>query len=158
MTALELIARLRELGIRIAARDGELEVDAPRGTLDAALRAELLSRKSELLRLLSWSRRAASDVALEPVSREQKLPLSWAQQRLWFLDQLEPSSSAYNISWTVRLRGELDYPALQAALDQLTARHETLRTVFPDESGGVFNWHVGFIKKTPPFFPKPKVG
>lgn len=135
MTALELIARLRELGIRIAARDGELEVDAPRGALDATLRAELLSHKSELLRLLAWSRRTASDVALEPVSREQKLPLSWAQQRLWFLDQLEPASSAYNISWTVRLRGELDYAALQAALDQLTARHETLRTVFPDESG-----------------------
>jgi hypothetical protein len=135
MTALELIARLRERGIRIAARDGELELDAPKGALDAELRAELLSRKSELLRLLSWSRRAASDIVLEPVARDQQLPLSWAQQRLWFLDQLEPASSAYNISWTVRLRGELDYSALQAALDQLTARHETLRTSFPDERG-----------------------
>jgi len=135
VTALELIARLRDKGIRIAARDGELELDAPRGALDAELRADLVRRKPELLRLLSWSRRSARDLPLVPASREQSLPLSWAQQRLWFLDQLEPNSSAYNISWTVRLKGELNTGALQAALDQLVVRHETLRTTFPDENG-----------------------
>ena len=135
MTALELIARLRDKGIRIAARDGELELDAPRGALDAELRAELVKRKPELLRLLSWSRRSARDLPLVPADREQTLPLSWSQQRLWFLDQLEPNSSAYNISWTVRLKGELIVDALQAAFDHLVARHETLRTTFPDKNG-----------------------
>ena len=138
MTALELLARLRDKGIRIAACDGELELDAPKGALDAELRTELVKRKPELLQLLSWSRRAASDVALEPVPREGRLPLSWSQQRLWFLDQLEPASSAYNISWTVRLRGELHRAALQTAINQLAARHETLRTTFPDEHGEPF--------------------
>ena len=66
MTALELIARLREKGIRIAARDGELELDAPRGALDEELRLELVKRKPELLRLLSWSRRSSRDVPLVP--------------------------------------------------------------------------------------------
>ena len=55
MTALELIARLRDKGIRITARDGELELDAPAGALDEELRAELLRRKPDLLRLLSWT-------------------------------------------------------------------------------------------------------
>ncbi|MEJ2161635.1 MAG: amino acid adenylation domain-containing protein, partial [Chromatiales bacterium] len=135
MTALELIARLRERGIRIAARDGELELDAPRGALDEELRAELVARKPELLRLLSWSRRSGRELPLVPVTRDSQLPLSWAQQRLWFLDQLEPNSSAYNISWTVRLKGELRVDLLQAAVTQLVQRHESLRTVFPDSNG-----------------------
>jgi len=69
VTALELIARLRDKGIRIAARDGELELDAPRGAIDAELRADLVRRKPELLRLLSWSRRSARDLPLVPASR-----------------------------------------------------------------------------------------
>jgi len=137
MTAMELIARLRDKGIRLRAVDGKLEVDAPRGAIDDELRAEIMTHKPDLLRLLSWSRRSvqATGVALEPVSRESRLPLSWAQQRLWFLDQLEPGSPAYNISWTVRLRGQLDAGALHAAFVRVLQRHEALRTVFPAEDG-----------------------
>jgi len=137
VTALELIAELREQGIRITAVDGELEVDAPAGALTPELRERIVARKPELLRLLSWSRRAgqAAAHALTPVARDGRLPLSWAQQRLWFLDQLEPGSSAYNISWTVRLTGALNMAALQSAFDQLVARHETLRTRFPENAG-----------------------
>ena len=135
MTALELIARLKERGIRIAARDGELELDAPKGALDDELRAELVRSKPELLRLLAWSRRSGRELPLARVERSANMPLSWAQQRLWFLDQLEPGSSAYNISWTVRLKGQLDEMALQSAFDQLAERHETLRTRFPNEHG-----------------------
>jgi len=135
VTAIELIARLRERGIRIAARDGELEIDAPRGALDAELRGLLVKFKPDLLRLLSWSRRSVREIPLEPAGRDAALPLSWSQQRLWFLDQLEPASAAYNISWTVRLHGELHTPALEAALSSLVRRHETLRTRFPSEDG-----------------------
>jgi amino acid adenylation domain-containing protein len=137
VTVTELITRLREQGVRIRATGQELEVDAPEGVLTPELLAELANRKVELLRLLSWSRRSdiATDIHLEPVARDQTLPLSWAQQRLWFLDQLEPDSAAYNISWTVRLTGDLDIAALQSALNRLVARHESLRTVFPSSDG-----------------------
>ena len=59
------------------------------------------------------------------------LPLSFAQERLWFLDRLESTGSAYHVAHGLRLRGRLDRHALQAALDGLVARHESLRTRFP---------------------------
>lgn len=61
-------------------------------------------------------------------------PTSFGQRRLWFLDQLEPDSSAYNISFATRLIGSVNTDALQAALDDLVARHETLRTSFDVEN------------------------
>ncbi len=67
---------------------------------------------------------------LQPVPRDAALPLSFAQQRLWFLDQLQPDSSVYNVPAAVRLSGALDLVALQRSLDAITARHETLRTTF----------------------------
>jgi amino acid adenylation domain-containing protein len=64
------------------------------------------------------------------VDRDQPLPLSFAQQRLWFLHQLEPDSTGYNIVRSQRLSGGLDITALRAALDALVQRHEALRTRF----------------------------
>lgn len=59
-----------------------------------------------------------------------RLPASWAQERLWFIAQLETTTSAYHITLAARLRGDLNRPALQKALDALVQRHEALRTVF----------------------------
>jgi amino acid adenylation domain-containing protein len=67
---------------------------------------------------------------LVPVGRGQPLPLSFAQQRLWFLDQLEPNTATYNMPEVVRLREELDITALQHSLNMIVARHEALRTTF----------------------------
>ena len=67
---------------------------------------------------------------LLPAGREAGLPLSFAQQRLWFLDQLEPGSSLYNIPVALRLSGQLRVPEFEAALGELARRHETLRTRF----------------------------
>uniref|UniRef100_UPI0024537EC8 non-ribosomal peptide synthetase n=1 Tax=Nocardia wallacei TaxID=480035 RepID=UPI0024537EC8 len=73
---------------------------------------------------------------LTPRPRPDRIPLSPAQQRLWFINRFDPSSSTYNIPFTLRLRGELDVPALRAALGDLVERHETLRTIFPDGPDG----------------------
>ena len=68
--------------------------------------------------------------ALTPVSRNQVLPLSFSQQRLWFLDQLEPGSPRYNIPQGWRLKGPLDRAVLERSLNALLERHEVLRTSF----------------------------
>ena len=62
-------------------------------------------------------------------------PLSFAQQRLWFLQRLDPDSSTYNIPTALRLRGELNIKALQQSIDHLIERHEVLRTTFAIREG-----------------------
>ncbi len=71
---------------------------------------------------------------IQPVSRQQQLPLSFAQQRLWFLDRLG-SSSAYNLPVGLVLRGSVNVPALEQALQEIVNRHETLRTTFATAAG-----------------------
>ena len=73
---------------------------------------------------------------LQRMERPDAIPLSFAQQRLWFLNRLEPQSATYNVVQALRLTGALDEVALEAALHDVVTRHETLRTIFPD-SGGV---------------------
>ena len=69
------------------------------------------------------------------VSRDKDLPLSFAQQRLWFLDQLEPGSTVYNVPIAVRIRGPLDVAALERSINEIIARHEILRTTFSTVEG-----------------------
>ncbi|HEX8244206.1 MAG TPA: condensation domain-containing protein, partial [Longimicrobium sp.] len=73
--------------------------------------------------------------AIERADRSARLPLSYAQQRLWFLEQMGGLGSTYHISGRLRLRGSLDREALVRALDRLVARHETLRTTFSVQDG-----------------------
>src|SRR5205085_11690314 len=72
---------------------------------------------------------------LVPVARTGELPLSFAQQRLWFLDQLVPGSAFYNVPVVVQLSGPLRLAALAQTLRAIIARHETLRTTFPSQDG-----------------------
>ncbi|MBC3452854.1 amino acid adenylation domain-containing protein [Pseudomonas mosselii] len=76
---------------------------------------------------------ASQAPAFTAVDRNQPLPLSYAQQRQWFLWQLEPESAAYNIPSALRLKGELNIEALRSSFAALIARHETLRTTFHQE-------------------------
>ncbi|WP_239101878.1 condensation domain-containing protein, partial [Microbispora amethystogenes] len=76
--------------------------------------------------------------ALTPLPRPEVLPLSYAQQRMWFLNRLEDAGegAVYNLPLALRLSGDLDMAALDAAIGDIADRHESLRTIFP-ETGGV---------------------
>ncbi|HEV3049609.1 MAG TPA: amino acid adenylation domain-containing protein, partial [Longimicrobium sp.] len=118
LLAVRLISRLRQaLGVEAAVRDVFVRpvlADFARG-LETAARAEA--------------------TAIVPVERSGPLPLSFAQQRLWFIEQMEGVGATYHIPMRLRLRGELDRGALVRALDRIVARHEALRTTFPTVDG-----------------------
>ena len=112
--------------------------------VSSALNAEVPLRRlfegptvAELSTAIEKARRNGSAPVsrIEPVARTSALPLSFAQQRLWFLDQLESGNTSYNVPAAVRLRGALDVNALQRALDEVVRRHETLRVSFPTVNG-----------------------
>ncbi|MEQ1962572.1 amino acid adenylation domain-containing protein [Xenorhabdus khoisanae] len=89
----------------------------------------VLSDLAQSLNTTTTSGQQSTQQLILPANREQTLPLSWAQQRLWFLAQLDSAAqTAYHISGGVRLKGHLNQSALQATLDRIVARHEILRT------------------------------
>jgi amino acid adenylation domain-containing protein len=88
---------------------------------------------SELARQVENSQRQREGIAdrpLLPSDRNRDVPLSFAQQRLWFLDKLDPKNAAYNISWTMRISGPLNTRALELSLNRVVERHEVLRSRF----------------------------
>jgi acyl carrier protein len=92
----------------------------------------------ELARRIEHAPREAEGAPVPPlvrVSHEGQLPLSFSQQRLWFLQQLEPASTFYNIPTGLRLKGWLDVEALRRALQTIVQRHEALRTRFVSVEG-----------------------
>src|SRR5262249_24676776 len=115
---------------------------APRGVLSEEIWRELSARKDELREWLEGlyerqvARREVARPALQAQARSEHLPLSYAQQRLWFIDQLEGGASTeYNMPEALRLLGPLDPAALERALNTIVARHESLRTRFGQQEG-----------------------
>jgi amino acid adenylation domain-containing protein len=120
------------LATRVVSRVREVfGVELPlRALFEGPTVAELAGRVEEM-------RRAGLPVLppVVPVERTGALPLSFAQERLWFLDRLEPGSTTYNIPAAWRLGGALDEAALERALGEVVRRHEALRTVFAEADG-----------------------
>lgn len=99
--------------------------------------AKLPPEKRELLELMLQERGVdLNQIAILPQPRDKNtFPLSFAQQRLWFLDRLEPGSPLYNIPSVLRVKGQLNIEALEKSFNEIIRRHEVLRTVFKEEKG-----------------------
>jgi amino acid adenylation domain-containing protein len=132
MTVLEFLSHLRSLDAKLWIDDGRLRCSAPAGVITPALRAELTEHKEEILKiLLGLQSSSRTDLPILPIPRKNDIPLSFAQQRLWFLDQLEPDSAAYSVPVAAfRLGGRLDAAVLERSLNEIVRRHESLRTTF----------------------------
>ncbi|QXQ17214.1 non-ribosomal peptide synthetase [Pseudomonas tolaasii] len=108
------------------------DVEVPLRTLFEA--SELGAFAEQVSRFQAAGQRN-QQTAIARVDRSQPVPLSYSQQRMWFLWQMEPDSPAYNVGGMARLRGVLDVGRFEAALQALIMRHETLRTTFPSVDG-----------------------
>jgi amino acid adenylation domain-containing protein len=137
-SAAGLLSRLRAMGVQLTLEGETLRVNAPKGALTPELQSELRSSKAELLQLLRFAQRSNRESAAGPIPRavrKRLMPLSFAQQRLWFLQRMDPESTAYNLACAVHLTGDLDAGALERSLHAILLRHEDLRTVFIQQDG-----------------------
>ncbi|MEA5581859.1 amino acid adenylation domain-containing protein [Nodularia harveyana UHCC-0300] len=114
----------------------KLRCNAPSGKLTPEIRGILGDRKAEIISFLQQLNSHTEVATITPVPRDQgNLPLSWSQQRLWFLYQMEGASATYNMPAAVEMTGVLNIPALEQALQTVIRRHEVLRTSFTTVDG-----------------------
>ena len=117
LLATQVVSRIREA----------FQVEMPLRRLFETPTVAGLAESLELLRRAGQSLKAPP---IKPVPRDGDLPLSFAQQRLWFIDQLDPGNCVYNFPVAVRLKGSLNLAALEQSLNEVVRRHEALRTTF----------------------------
>ena len=133
----EFLSYLRSLDINIFVEGSRLRCNAPEGIITPKLRAEISHKKAEIISFLKAANRTSSftPTPIVPMGRDGNLPLSFAQQRLWFLDQLVPNNPFYNVPAALRLTGSLNFSALQKTFNEIVRRHEALRTNLAVVSG-----------------------
>jgi Condensation domain/TubC N-terminal docking domain len=136
----EFISALRALDVRLSLKGDRVSCNAPPGVLTVDQKAELTSRKEEIKSFLSQAAEFARDqsktsTSIPRIDRNGELPVSFQQQRLWFLDQFSPQSAGYNIAGALKLNGPLNSDALERGLQAILSRHEVLRTNFQNIEG-----------------------
>ncbi|MBW4677254.1 MAG: AMP-binding protein, partial [Desmonostoc geniculatum HA4340-LM1] len=144
----EFLSYLCSLDVKLWVEDNRLRCNAPKDVLTPVIKKEIAERKEDIFTFL---RNNSVDLVhdkqpIHPVKRQENLPLSFAQQRLWFLAQLEPDSPFYNLSAAIRLQGQLNVEALQQSFNEIISRHEALRTNFQTTKGQA----VAVISKAKP--------
>ncbi|MBW4459828.1 MAG: amino acid adenylation domain-containing protein [Nodosilinea sp. WJT8-NPBG4] len=146
----DFISHLHQLDIKlfletdptVAINQIRLRCNAPEGTLTPALRQELTDRKAELITYLQTNSngrepqlKGSHPSTLPPSHPSTSSPLSFAQQRLWFLYQLAPHNPFYNVPAAIHLKGTLNRSALERSLQEIVRRHAALRTRFTTVNG-----------------------
>ena len=137
MTIVKFLASLNNLGIKIWIEDNQLRYRAPKGVMTSALKQELVERKTEIIAFVKEAKtpQQFTSEPILPVKRDSDLPLSFPQQRMWFLYQLDSQTPFYNENLQLRIIGALNVSALEQSLNEIIRRHEALRTIFPTVDG-----------------------
>ena len=131
-----LMLRLQNMGCRIWAEDDKLRIRTSKNALTAELKQEIQDQKADILAFLKAAKtQAVSTAEIPALSADSPKLLSFAQQRLWLLAQLQGSSATYNMPIALQLNGNLNIDALHSSLADLLNRHESLRMYFPTVAG-----------------------
>ncbi|BAY50137.1 amino acid adenylation domain-containing protein (plasmid) [Scytonema sp. HK-05] len=139
MNIKQFVTELSQQGVKLWVEGEQLRANAPKGVLTAETRDLLVKNKTELILWLHQKNELAkltggiatdTDLPLIKGDRTQNLPLSFGQEQIWLLNQLEPNNPFYNEQAALRLRGNLNVVALEQSLNKIIARHEALRTNF----------------------------
>ena len=131
-----LMLRLQNMGCRIWAEDDKLRIRTSKNALSSELKQEIQDRKADILTFLKAAKTQAVITAEIPaLSADSPKLLSFAQQRLWLLAQLQGLSATYNMPIALQLNGNLNIDVLHSSLAYLLNRHESLRMYFPTVAG-----------------------
>lgn len=133
MSIEDFVKDIASKGVYLSWSGEKLLCKAEEGALTAEIGQTLKDRKQEIIRFLQMPLHA--DDVISPRPADKVIPLSYAQQRLWFIDQLEEGSSQYNMPGAIKLKGRLDTEAFKRAITAVVERHEVLRTRFTEIEG-----------------------
>ncbi|BCL39535.1 non-ribosomal peptide synthetase [Nostoc sp. MS1] len=137
MNLVEFLSYLNSLDIKLWLEEDKLRYQSPKGAMTTEIKQEIAARKTEIITFFQKAKTSANSVesAITPISREENLPLSFAQARLWFLYKLEGATATYNMTGALALKGSLNVDALKQAIGEILQRHEVLRTCFREVDG-----------------------
>ncbi|MBC1221785.1 TauD/TfdA family dioxygenase [Nostoc sp. UCD121] len=120
----QFLSYIESLNVKLWAKGEQLHYSAPKGTITSNLLAQIREYKAEILQVI------CEDDLIRPIQRDQPLALSFAQQRLWLVEQLQPDSFTYNEPVALHLIGSLNVEVLEQSINEIVRRHEILRTTF----------------------------
>ena len=137
MKVAEFLSYLNSLDIKLWLEEEKLKYQAPQGAMTPEIKQEIRTRKPGILTFLRSATTPSKPLesVIDPVARTEELPLSFAQQRMWFLHQMDRQNPAYNEALTIRLTGRLNIDILEQTINAIIQRHESLRTTFPMVEG-----------------------
>ncbi|BAZ20880.1 amino acid adenylation domain-containing protein [Kalymmatonema gypsitolerans NIES-4073] len=138
MNLVEFLQELSAKNVELWVEGGKLRYRGPQDVLTPALLKDIKQYKEKIILLLQKRADTAQTIPLSPVERNGHIPLSFAQQRMWFLQQLEPESGFYNLPAAMRFEGQINQAALEYSINHIITRHETLRTNFIQVDGQPF--------------------